>query len=116
MEIYNFILYVAGDSELTARARANFDRLIRARLGDRCSLTTIDVLAEPGCLEYGPTVDVATGIAAQPALRENVVTIVEKWESLDHLKQHLAAPHMQAYRPKVKELIVGTTLAILSPA
>jgi circadian clock protein KaiB len=48
MEEHTFILYVAGDGELTARARANFDRLIRARLGGRCSLTTVDVLKEPG--------------------------------------------------------------------
>ena len=48
MAEYTFTLYVAGDGELTARARANFDRLIRARLGGRCSLTTVDVLREPG--------------------------------------------------------------------
>jgi circadian clock protein KaiB len=48
MEHYAFILYVAGDGELTARARANFDRLIRTRLGSQCSLTTVDVLREPG--------------------------------------------------------------------
>lgn len=48
MEDYAFILYVAGDGELTARARANFDRLIRARLPGRCSLTTVDIVKEPG--------------------------------------------------------------------
>jgi circadian clock protein KaiB len=48
MERYNFILYVAGDGELTVRALANFDRLIRARLQGRCTLTTVDVLREPG--------------------------------------------------------------------
>jgi circadian clock protein KaiB len=48
MEHYSFTLYVAGDGELTARARANFDRLIRARLGGGCSLTTVDILKEPG--------------------------------------------------------------------
>jgi circadian clock protein KaiB len=48
MEHYTFTLYVAGDGELTARALANFDRLVRARLGGRCTLTTVDVLKEPG--------------------------------------------------------------------
>lgn len=47
MNYYIFTLYVAGDSELAARALANFDRLIRARLPDRCSLKTVDVLKEP---------------------------------------------------------------------
>src|SRR5215213_4043549 len=48
MEQHSFILYVAGDGDLTARARANFDRLVRARLGDRCRLTTVDILKDPG--------------------------------------------------------------------
>src|SRR6185437_9370172 len=48
MEHYTFTLYVAGDGDLAARARANFDRLIRARLGERCALTTVDILKEPG--------------------------------------------------------------------
>jgi circadian clock protein KaiB len=47
MEQHTFTLYVAGDGELTARALANFERVIRGRLGDRCSLTTVDVLKDP---------------------------------------------------------------------
>ncbi|AGA31058.1 putative quinol monooxygenase [Singulisphaera acidiphila] len=74
------------------------------------------VLAEPGCLEYGPTLDTVTDIGAQLPARADVVTIVEKWESVEHLKQHLVAPHMEAYRPKVKDMVVKTTLVILDPA
>jgi quinol monooxygenase YgiN len=74
------------------------------------------VLAEPGCIEYGPTIDAETDITAQPLARDNVVTIVEKWESVEHLKQHLVAPHMQEYRPRVKSMIARSTLAILTPA
>lgn len=48
MEQYIFTLYVAGSGELTARAQANFDRVIGARLRGRCTLTTVDVLREPG--------------------------------------------------------------------
>jgi circadian clock protein KaiB len=47
MDHYSFTLYVAGESELAARALANFDRLIRARLPNRCSLKTVDILKEP---------------------------------------------------------------------
>jgi quinol monooxygenase YgiN len=75
-----------------------------------------DVLAEPGCIEYGPAIDAETDVTAQLPPRPDVVTIVEKWESLDHLKAHLAAPHMQAYRPRVKDLITLSSLVILSPA
>lgn len=74
------------------------------------------VHAEAGCIEYGPTVDADSGIEAQGGVRERVVTIVEKWESLDHLKAHLAAPHMGEYREKVKGLVAGVSLQILEPA
>jgi quinol monooxygenase YgiN len=74
------------------------------------------VRAETGCREYGPAVDVPSGIAAQAPLRENVVTIVEQWDDLATLKAHLAAPHMLEYRPRVKDLVKSTKLQILRPA
>ncbi len=74
------------------------------------------VLAEAGCLEYGPTVDVASEIAAQGAVREDVVTVVEKWSDLAALRAHLVAPHMEAYRPRVKDIVRSTKLQILEPA
>jgi quinol monooxygenase YgiN len=75
-----------------------------------------EVLREAGCLEYGPTVDLTTHLAAQPAPRPDVVTVVEKWESLEHLRAHLSAPHMLAYRERVKSLVQGTVLQVLRPA
>ncbi len=74
-----------------------------------------NVKAEQGCLEYGPTVDVKTEIKAQIPLRENTVTIVEKWESLAALQAHLVAPHMLTYRGRVKELVAGVSLQVLEP-
>jgi len=73
------------------------------------------VRAETGCLEYGPTLDVATGIPVQMPPRENVVTIVEKWQSLDALRAHLAAPHMADYRARVKDFMTSVTLQVLRP-
>jgi len=70
---------------------------------------------EQGCLEYGPTVDVETNIDAQGGSRENFVTIVEQWESLDALETHLVAPHMVEYRTRVKDLVKGVSLQILKP-
>ena len=70
---------------------------------------------EAGCLEYGATVDAATEIPSQHC-DENRVTIVEKWESVEHLKAHLVAPHMEAYRPTVKEFVEGMSLNVLKPA
>ena len=74
------------------------------------------VLAEEGCLDYGPAVDVETNLTAPPAVRENVVTVVEKWESIEALERHLIAPHVLQYRAKVKDLVVRTSLRILRPA
>ena len=74
-----------------------------------------NVRAEKGCLEYGPTADVKTDIKAQIPLRNDVVTIVEKWESLQALQAHLVAPHMTAYRERVKDIVSGVTLQVLEP-
>ena len=74
------------------------------------------VRAEAGCVEYGPTVDAKSGIERQVAYREDTVTIVEKWESLDALKAHLVAPHMNDFRAKAGGFVVGSTLQILETA
>ena len=74
------------------------------------------VLKEAGCLEYAPMVDVPSGLGAQGPVRPNVVTIVEKWRSVEALESHLMAAHMIEYRKAVKTLVKGTSLAILAPA
>ena len=72
-----------------------------------------DVLKEEGCIEYGPTIDAETDLDKQNVNTDRV-TVVEKWQSLDHLKAHLTAPHMEAYRPKVKDFVAGSELRVLS--
>jgi quinol monooxygenase YgiN len=74
------------------------------------------VRAEPGCVEYGPTVDVEPGLPRQVDHRPDTVTIIEQWESIDALTDHLAAPHMADYREKVKDLVAGVTLQVLETA
>ena len=71
---------------------------------------------EAGCIEYGPTVDVETNIAAQAQARADTVTIIEKWENIESLEAHLIAPHMMAYRERVKPMVKGALLQILRPA
>jgi quinol monooxygenase YgiN len=73
------------------------------------------VRAEAGCLEYGATVDVEAGIDGQPPVRDDVVTVVEKWESAAELRDHLAAPHMLEHRDRVKDLVVGVEIRVLEP-
>jgi quinol monooxygenase YgiN len=74
-----------------------------------------NVLAEEGCIEYTPMVDLDSGLAPQQ-LDDQIVTIVEKWESLDHLKAHLVAPHMKSYQEQVKDIVEGVTLKVLQEA
>jgi quinol monooxygenase YgiN len=71
-----------------------------------------NVVKEKGCIEYGPTVDAVTGIDAQ-IVDENMVTVIEKWNSVDDLKVHLTAPHMLAYRENVADMVEGVALKVL---
>ncbi len=73
------------------------------------------VRAEVGCIDYGATIDLPTDLAMQIPLRDNVVTIIEKWENFENLQDHLQAPHMLEYREKVKELVQGVSLQVLEP-
>ena len=74
------------------------------------------VLAEEGCIEYGPTIDAKTDFELQNIKGETILTVIEKWESVATLKAHLEAPHMVEYREKVKEMVTGMTLHILEPS
>jgi len=74
-----------------------------------------NVLEEKGCIEYVPTIDVPTGLPSQE-LNNNVVTIIEKWDSLEDLQAHLSAPHMLAYKEKVEDLVDKVSLKVLREA
>jgi quinol monooxygenase YgiN len=74
------------------------------------------VQAEQGCLEYTPMIDIPHSMPGQPPARENVVTVVEKWASVEALETHLMTPHMHDFRKATDALRVGLTLQILQPA
>ena len=73
------------------------------------------VREEKGCLEYIATVDIVADLPPQ-VLDENTVTIIEKWESLEALRDHLNTPHMLAYREKVKDIVAELSLKVLQEA
>ncbi len=73
------------------------------------------VRAEKGCMEYGPTRDIETGIAGLPGAREDVVTVVEKWESVAALAAHLKAPHMMSYRDAVGDMVLDVDIRVTEP-
>lgn len=74
-----------------------------------------NVLAEEGCIEYGPMIDLETTLEKQPPVRPDSVTIVEKWEDIASLEDHLMAPHMIDYRKKVQDLVVDSSLLVVEP-
>ena len=74
------------------------------------------VRAEAGCIEYGTATDLATPIAAAAPARDDAVTVVEKWESVDALQAHLAAPHMLRHRERVKDIVADVEIRVLGPA
>lgn len=74
------------------------------------------VRAEDGCIEYAPAVDARCELPTQHELGADAFMVVEKWRDLDALKAHSTAPHMLAYREKVKDHLVRSEVSILDPA
>ncbi|MBF0231175.1 MAG: antibiotic biosynthesis monooxygenase [Desulfamplus sp.] len=74
-----------------------------------------EVFKEKGCIEYMPTVDIKTGLPPQD-LNDKVVTIIEKWDSVEDLQAHLSAPHMISYQKKVKNIVEKVSIKVLKEA
>jgi quinol monooxygenase YgiN len=71
------------------------------------------VHAEQGCIEYAAMIDLPNALTP---LRENVVTVVEKWENLAALEAHLASSHMAEFRCQTESLRLSLSLQILQAA
>lgn len=73
------------------------------------------VRKEKGCIEYTPCIDINTNLAPQ-VTDKNIVTIIEKWETIEDLYAHIKAPHMATYREKAKDMTAGSSFKILTEA
>jgi quinol monooxygenase YgiN len=73
------------------------------------------VRAEKGCIEYGAAVDAENALPFQTKWGPDTFLVIEKWESMEALKAHAAAPHMAAYAAKTREMIASRVIHILSP-
>jgi quinol monooxygenase YgiN len=74
------------------------------------------VRAEDGCIEYGPAVDAEGMGSFQTKFGPDSFVVIEKWRDPAALKAHAAAPHMAAYAAKVKDMLAGRVIHVLSPA
>ena len=72
----------------------------------------LKVRKEPGCVEYYPTVDIKTDLLPS-SFDENVVTIIEKWESMEALQNHVNAPHMKEQFKKDQEFVESMSARLL---
>jgi len=73
------------------------------------------VRAEQGCIEYAAAIDADSALAVQKKWGEDTFLAIEKWESMDALKAHAAAPHMAAYGAKTKPMIASRVIHVLAP-
>jgi quinol monooxygenase YgiN len=73
------------------------------------------VRAEKGCIEYGAAVDADNALPIQTRWGPDTFLAIEKWETMDALKAHAAAPHMAAYGAKTKDMIASRVIHILAP-
>jgi len=71
------------------------------------------VHAEAGCIEYGPVIDSPN---SPSKYGDDTFVVVEKWESLDHLKAHGASAHMAAYAAKTRPLIAERVIHFMDNA
>ena len=102
------MIHVIATIELTEGAREKF-------LTEFHRIISI-VRDEDGCIEYGPAID-AEGLGSfQTKFGPDTFVVIEKWRDAAALKAHAASPHMAAYAAKVKELIAGRTVHVLTPA
>lgn len=87
---------------------------LRAQVLARFAANMPAVLAEDGCIEYGPVVDSAVpGLAT---FGPDTFVVIEKWASPEALAAHAAAPHMVAYGDAVRPLIAERAVHALVAA
>ena len=95
--------------------------IIRAHPGQRAKIleafaaNTAAVRAEAGCIEYVATVDAAGLPESRGSFGPDAFVVVEKWESLQALQAHAAAPHMKAYGEQTKDWTAARLIHVLEP-
>ncbi|MFV0438689.1 MAG: putative quinol monooxygenase [Desulfopila sp.] len=101
------MIYVIAEIEIKKGLIQEFLQIFKANVPN--------VRKEMGCIEYVPTVDAQTALPGQN-LSETRVIVMEKWRDMDCLMTHLKAPHMLAYREKVKDIVDNVSLKVVQEA
>jgi quinol monooxygenase YgiN len=101
------MIHVIASVKIISGKRGEFLEIFKSNMSS--------VREEAGCVEYFPTIDIDAALPPQ-VMDADVVTIIEKWESPEALRNHLATPHMLAYKEKTKEMVEGVTIKVLQEA
>jgi len=99
------MIYVIATSVIKPGMRDEYLRILKANV--------LLVLAEEGCIFYEPCLD---NHEVGKEVNPDAVTIVEAWESADHLKAHFEAPHMKTFVEAVRELRLSSSVKFVEPA
>ena len=102
------MIHVIATIELKPDCRDDYLKILRENVPK--------VKAEDGCLAYEPAIDIESGLPIGNEIRENVVTIIEAWQTLKALHAHLKTEHMAAYRDAVQNYVAGLNVQVLEPA
>ena len=71
------------------------------------------VLVEKGCQAYEYAREIASPLGIQEPINADRVTLIERWDSLDALKEHMETPHMKEAGPKMKDLRSSVAARVL---
>ncbi len=101
------MIFVLAFSTLKSGCRDEFIRLAKANIPT--------VHQEAGCISYELAEDFPSGLAPQKNMGKDTLVFVECWESGEHLKAHLASPHMKKFAAAVADLRESATLHVVKP-
>jgi quinol monooxygenase YgiN len=75
----------------------------------------VSVRKERGCIRYIAALEI-DGVFSQQQADKDVVTIIEAWEDIEALRDHIANPGMAAYREKTKDIVEDRSAKVLQEA
>lgn len=99
------MLHVIARIDVLPGKMEEFTKLFKANVPN--------VLAEEGCYRYEPCVDLSCELYSGD---ENAFTVLETWESIEHLKAHLATAHMVKFAEDAASLRTGCNLTLVEQA
>jgi quinol monooxygenase YgiN len=97
---------------IVAEIRAYPNGLHKDKIIQAFKKITPTVLQEQGCHGYQLLVDAGVDVSYQ-SKDSDLIVMLEKWESIEHLNAHLQTEHMQAYQLEVKEHVADVKIRIL---